>query len=588
MSAYGIAKLAAEAYVEGWNRIHGTTHAVLRFANVYGPRQSAELEGGVVSIFMERLARGEETLVFGDGEQSSDYVYVGDVVDAVLAATGRGGVYNVGTGVETTVSELHRLCAEVAGSAQEPRHVEPRAGRCPPQRARSRAREPGARLERHDTARRGPTPDVGLSALAKSSAGTLVAIRAVVWIGTALSLVWAPYVGVLFGDAYGAWSNLLFRTFAQWDARWFVQISERGYAEVPQAAAFFPLYPALVHGLEWVTGSTLVAGTLISLASAAVAAAVLAELARKLLGDRAARDAVLYLALYPVAFVFTAVYSDALFLALAAASFLAAERGRRVLAGVLVGLATGTRIIGLALVPALALLLWRGRGGLLRLAPLLLAPAAVGLYALYLDRELGDADAFATAQTDWDRDAATLGPLGGAVDAVQAAGRGLKELARAERRVHAGAHGLALERDAPRAARRRRLAHLDRVAAGRPRVRRLQRGDAARDPLGARDGLPARQPAALPARRLPALPRARRRHARAAARAGDPALHLRRARRGGGGRVLARRLDRLTGRSSAPGDESEAPWTTRSSRCRPRGARRPSSSAASQPSSSSS
>jgi UDP-glucose 4-epimerase len=128
VSAYGIAKLAAEGYVEGWNRMHGTSHAVLRFANVYGPRQSAALEGGVVSIFMERLGRGEETLVFGDGEQSRDYVYVGDVVDAVLASVGRGGVYNIGTGVETTVNELHRLCAEIAGREQEPRHVDPRAG----------------------------------------------------------------------------------------------------------------------------------------------------------------------------------------------------------------------------------------------------------------------------------------------------------------------------------------------------------------------------------------------------------------------------------------------------------------------------
>jgi UDP-glucose 4-epimerase len=128
VSAYGIAKLAAEGYVEGWNRMHGTSHAVLRFANVYGPRQSAALEGGVVSIFMERLGRGEETLVFGDGEQSRDYVYVGDVVDAVLAGVGRGGVYNIGTGVETTVNELHRLCAEIAGREQEPRHLDPRAG----------------------------------------------------------------------------------------------------------------------------------------------------------------------------------------------------------------------------------------------------------------------------------------------------------------------------------------------------------------------------------------------------------------------------------------------------------------------------
>jgi UDP-glucose 4-epimerase len=128
VSAYGIAKLAAEAYLEGWNRIHGTQHTVLRFANVYGPRQSGALEGGVVSIFMERFAGGEETLVFGDGEQTRDYVYVADVVEAVLAAVGRGGTFNVGTGVETTVNELHRLCAEVAGVEAEPRHVEARAG----------------------------------------------------------------------------------------------------------------------------------------------------------------------------------------------------------------------------------------------------------------------------------------------------------------------------------------------------------------------------------------------------------------------------------------------------------------------------
>ncbi|MCP9484428.1 MAG: GDP-mannose 4,6-dehydratase [Gaiellaceae bacterium MAG52_C11] len=128
VSAYGIAKLCAEAYLDGWNRIHGSNHTVLRFANVYGPRQSAALEGGVVSIFMERFQNGEETLVFGDGEQTRDYVFVGDVVRAALAAAGRGGVLNVGTGVETTVNELHRLCAAVAGVAVEPRHVKARPG----------------------------------------------------------------------------------------------------------------------------------------------------------------------------------------------------------------------------------------------------------------------------------------------------------------------------------------------------------------------------------------------------------------------------------------------------------------------------
>ncbi len=129
VSAYGIAKLAAETYVDGWNRIHGSGHVVLRFANAYGPRQSAELEGGVVSIFMGRLAGGEETLVYGNGEQSRDFVYVGDVVAAVLAGTeAEGGVFNVGTGIETTVNELYRLCAQTLGVDAEPRHLAARAG----------------------------------------------------------------------------------------------------------------------------------------------------------------------------------------------------------------------------------------------------------------------------------------------------------------------------------------------------------------------------------------------------------------------------------------------------------------------------
>ena len=89
---------------------------------MFGPRQDSSLEGGVVSIFLERLARGEETLIFGDGLQSRDFVFVGDVVDALLAAVGRAGdVFNVGTGEETSVLELHRLCAKVAGVDAEPR-----------------------------------------------------------------------------------------------------------------------------------------------------------------------------------------------------------------------------------------------------------------------------------------------------------------------------------------------------------------------------------------------------------------------------------------------------------------------------------
>ena len=129
VSPYGIAKQAAEAYVEGWNRVHGSAHVRLRFANVYGPRQSAGLEGGVVAIFLERLAAGEQAAIFGDGEQTRDFVHVDDVVSALLAgAERRGGVFNVGSGVETSVTELHRLCAEAVGSSAEPRYEDPRPG----------------------------------------------------------------------------------------------------------------------------------------------------------------------------------------------------------------------------------------------------------------------------------------------------------------------------------------------------------------------------------------------------------------------------------------------------------------------------
>ena len=129
VSPYGIAKLCAEEYLRGWNRIHASNHVVLRFGNVFGPRQDSSLEGGVVSIFLERFERGDETVIFGDGLQTRDFVYVGDVVDALLAASGHAGdVFNVGTGEETTVLELHRLCAKVAGADAEPRFEPARLG----------------------------------------------------------------------------------------------------------------------------------------------------------------------------------------------------------------------------------------------------------------------------------------------------------------------------------------------------------------------------------------------------------------------------------------------------------------------------
>ena len=129
ISPYGISKLAGEEYVAGWNRLYGTGHVTLRFANVYGTRQEPTLEGGVISIFLDRLAAGEAGTIFGDGSQTRDFVYVGDVVRAVLAADSHdGGVLNVGTGVETSILELHRLCAQVAGVDVEPKVTEARPG----------------------------------------------------------------------------------------------------------------------------------------------------------------------------------------------------------------------------------------------------------------------------------------------------------------------------------------------------------------------------------------------------------------------------------------------------------------------------
>jgi len=129
LSPYGIAKKCGEEYLLGWNRIHGTSHVPLRFANVYGPRQDAGLEGGVVAIFLQRMARNEPTTIFGDGTQGRDFVYVDDVVAALLASVGKtGGPYNVGTGEATTVAQLHEAAAEVAGVEDAPRFEEARLG----------------------------------------------------------------------------------------------------------------------------------------------------------------------------------------------------------------------------------------------------------------------------------------------------------------------------------------------------------------------------------------------------------------------------------------------------------------------------
>ncbi len=115
---YGQSKFAAEGYLSLYERLHGLSSVSLRLGNVYGPRQDPLGEAGVIAIFCGRLKAGGRPTVFGDGRQTRDYIYVGDVVSAALAAAGSEatGAINVGTGIETDVLELARLLGELGGA----------------------------------------------------------------------------------------------------------------------------------------------------------------------------------------------------------------------------------------------------------------------------------------------------------------------------------------------------------------------------------------------------------------------------------------------------------------------------------------
>jgi UDP-glucose 4-epimerase len=128
LSPYGASKWAAEAYVRTWALSSGIPHAVCRLGNVYGPRQSPHGEAGVVAIFTGHIHEGRAPKLYGHGRPTRDYIYVADVVGALLAAAGRAGVYNVATGVETDVITIWRRLSEIAGVEIEPELADLRAG----------------------------------------------------------------------------------------------------------------------------------------------------------------------------------------------------------------------------------------------------------------------------------------------------------------------------------------------------------------------------------------------------------------------------------------------------------------------------
>jgi UDP-glucose 4-epimerase len=128
LSPYGASKWAAEAYVKTWSLSSGIPHAVCRLGNVYGPRQSPHGEAGVVAIFSHHLHTDQVPTLYGQGTPTRDYVYVGDVVSALLSASGRSGTYNIATQVETDVATVWRELSRVAGKEIEPKLADLRPG----------------------------------------------------------------------------------------------------------------------------------------------------------------------------------------------------------------------------------------------------------------------------------------------------------------------------------------------------------------------------------------------------------------------------------------------------------------------------
>lgn len=129
-SPYGASKFGVEHYLRIYSEVYGVGYTVLRYANVYGPRQDAAGEGGVVAIFVDRLLRGDAPKIFGDGEQTRDFVFVKDVAAANLAALRRGDgmILNVSTGVGLSVNRLFHTLKKVTGSPLEPVYCPPRPG----------------------------------------------------------------------------------------------------------------------------------------------------------------------------------------------------------------------------------------------------------------------------------------------------------------------------------------------------------------------------------------------------------------------------------------------------------------------------
>lgn len=128
-SPYGLAKFCAERYIQLYHELFQVPYVILRYGNVYGPRQGGSKETGVIAIFCQKALTGEPLTVFGNGKQTRDFVYVGDVVRANLAAMKlEAGIFNIASGTETSVNELTQLIQQASGKALEINHVRGKKG----------------------------------------------------------------------------------------------------------------------------------------------------------------------------------------------------------------------------------------------------------------------------------------------------------------------------------------------------------------------------------------------------------------------------------------------------------------------------
>ena len=240
--------------------------------------------------------------------------------------------------------------------------------------------------------------------------------RAAIWLGAIFAFAWFEPNR---NPRAGTWDSPLIHdlgsftdVWARWDSVFFVRIAEHGYDHV--SGAFYPLYPGLVAGLgRLLFGHYVLAGIIISLAAALGAFLLLYKLAEDRLGADGAQRTVLYLAIFPMSLFLQAVYSESLYLLLVLAAFVVAERGRFASAGLLSGLAILTRVTGVALLPALAVLAWRSRDRRRALAGLALAVPVAAAYPLLLWQQVGDPWAFWNAQDQWHRHLSRAGPFGG-------------------------------------------------------------------------------------------------------------------------------------------------------------------------------